>query len=51
MSNAFLGFPLNLKNQIAPYELHTQALANHASMCGIMWQTKLVSCVFHQPAQ
>ncbi len=47
--DAFLGSRQNSKNQTTIREPRIQTLADHASMCGIMWQIELVSCVFHQP--
>jgi len=47
--DAFLGFPQDSKNQTTFCEPCIQTLADHVSMCGIMWQIELVSCIFHQP--
>jgi hypothetical protein len=38
LSNAFWDFPWNFEYQIAPYVLHIQAWACHASKCETMWQ-------------
>jgi hypothetical protein len=47
LSNAFLSSPQVSKNQTSPCEPYTQALVDHALVCGIMCQTKPVFYVFH----
>jgi hypothetical protein len=50
MSNAFLGFFQDSKNQTTPYEPCIQALGDHVLVCGIMWQIEIISSVFtNQP--
>ncbi len=50
LSNAFSGFLQSSKNQTTFCEPHIQTLANHASMSGIMWQTKWTNFLHFSPA-
>ncbi len=42
--DAFLSSSQDSKNQTTLCEPHTQTLADHVSVCGIMWQIQLVCC-------